>query len=352
MKLKGIFENPGSGKKFFVTGLLGILVLLGISIGWLFFSPVVAGSDSMDHMVKIHRGRSFAQILDLLEAQKVVRGKGKLTLVARLTGLRTRLKAGEYRIRAGLSSYGLLKMLADGRVVVRKVTIPEGKTSRQIAGLFLRRLESDSTGFMRLVNDSSFARRLGVPAPTLEGFLYPDTYRFSWGMPAEQLISTMVKQFFRQYSDTLRARADQLGWTMLEVVTLASIIEGEAVVAGERKLISAVYHNRLKRGMNLQADPTIQYIIANGPRRLRNRDLEIDSPYNTYRYSGLPPGPINNPGIASIRAALYPAKVNYLYFVAAGDGTHRFSRTYAEHLRAKAKFDRIRRQVERSKRRG
>ena len=158
----------------------------------------------------------------------------------------------------------------------------------------------------------------------------------------------MAGRFFEVFDDSLRARMEALSFDMHKVVTLASIIEGEAVLASERATISAVYHNRLERRMYLQADPTIQYIIDDGPRRLLNRDLEIDSPYNTYMYPGLPPGPVNNPGLACVRAALYPDTTDVLYMVANGDGAHVFSRTMREHLEAKAKFDRIRRRIRRN----
>jgi UPF0755 protein len=150
--------------------------------------------------------------------------------------------------------------------------------------------------------------------------------------------------------DSLKTRAEEIGWTLNQALTLASIIEGEAMVDTEMPLISSVYHNRLDIGMPLQADPTIQYIIPDGPRRLLYRDLEIDSPYNTYKYKGLPPGPINNPGIRAIKAALYPADTDYLYFVANGDGTHSFSENYSQHRRAKRRFDEYRKKVEEDKR--
>ncbi len=190
---------------------------------------------------------------------------------------------------------------------------------------------------------------LGVNAASLEGYLYPNTYSFFWGVSPREIIRTMVQEFYHHVGDSLRQRAAALGLTVHQALTLASIIEGEAVVDSERALIAAVYHNRLRQGILLQADPTIQYIVPGPPRRLRNRDLEIASPYNTYRYPGLPPGPVNNPGLVSIRAALYPAPVNYLYFVARGDGSHVFSRTLEEHLRAKRDFDRVRARVRREK---
>ncbi|MBC7187662.1 MAG: endolytic transglycosylase MltG, partial [Calditrichaeota bacterium] len=193
-------------------------------------------------------------------------------------------------------------------------------------------------------------RELGVSAPSLEGYLYPSTYQFYWGVAPEVVIRTMVKEFWRQMGDSVQACAQAMGMTLHQVVTLASIIEGEAMLAEERALISAVYHNRLRLRMPLQADPTIQYLVPGRGRRLLKKDLAIDSPYNTYLYPGLPPGPVNNPGMASIVAALHPAPVDYLYFVARGDGGHVFSRTLREHLRAKERFDQVRRQLQAAQR--
>jgi len=159
----------------------------------------------------------------------------------------------------------------------------------------------------------------------------------------------LIHEFRRNVTDSLERQISEKGWTLHQIITLASIIEGEAMVDSERAIVSAVYHNRLKSGILLQADPTIQYIIPDGPRRLLNKDLAIDSPYNTYRYIGLPPGPVNNPGIKSILAALNPAAVEYIFFVAKGDGTHIFSKTLNQHLNAKSKFDAYRTMINRKK---
>jgi UPF0755 protein len=161
----------------------------------------------------------------------------------------------------------------------------------------------------------------------------------------------MVQEFWRQIPDSAEQRARELGMTLHEIITLASLVEGEAMVDSERAMIAGVYRNRLRRGMRLQADPTIQYIIPDGPRRLLKKDLQIESPYNTYLHAGLPPGPINNPGRKSIEAALYPRDVPYLYFVARGDGSHVFSVTMSQHVQAKRAFDRVRRQVKQQQKR-
>lgn len=322
-------------------------VLSILAVIWLFFSPIVEGRSIDSFPLKINKGSSFYSIINLLEKNEIVAGSFKLKSTARLLNLRSKLKAGKYEIKGGISSYTLLKQLTEGGVTIESVRILEGIQAKQVAGILKQQVEIDSARFMQLTRDPHFIKKLGINTESLEGFLFPDTYNFYWGIKPENIISTMVNEFNKHFNDSLRSRAAERGRSVVEILTLASIIEGEAVLDSERPTISAVYHNRLKRGMRLQADPTIQYVIDGGPRRLLNRDLKIDSPYNTYRYKGLPPGPINNPGLASIKASLYPEDVNYLYFVANGDGSHTFSRTLKEHLRAKAKFDQFRRKIKR-----
>ncbi len=330
--------------------LIGILFLTlstaSFAVYVLFWKPQ---SGAAAKTVIIPRGAGIIRIAALLREEGLLQQPQTFRLAAKILGYEKKLKAGKYLIPANASNIEILRILYQGRPYEESVTIPEGVTARKIASILARKVNIDSSAFMQTVFDSSWARQLGVPAPALEGYLFPDTYRFYWGISPEEVTRIMVRQFFAQLPDSAEERAQELGFSLHEVVTLASIIEGEAVIDSERATISAVYHNRLKRGMLLQADPTIQYIIPDGPRRLLKRDLQIDSPYNTYKYRGLPPGPINNPGRESIIAALYPADVPYLYFVARGDGSHIFSTTYAQHLRAKRAFDRIRRQVAKQK---
>jgi UPF0755 protein len=195
--------------------------------------------------------------------------------------------------------------------------------------------------FVTLAGDSAFMSRLGVPSLTAEGFLFPDTYDVEWQEAPASLISRMVRRFFGVFDDSMRTRAAEMGMTVTEAVTLASIIEKEAMLDSERPHISAVFHNRLDRGMRLQADPTVRYALRKWSGRILYRDLKVDSPYNTYVVYGLPPHPICNPGAASLVAALYPLPgSNDVYFVAQGDGSHYFSTTVAEHNRAKARYRR------------
>jgi UPF0755 protein len=334
-------------RKTILYAALPVVAASLLILVWLFFASAVQGPADTLYTLSVNRGDSFEDILTRMQNAGMSESKTRLRLVAWLSGLHTQVKAGVYEVRGGTSSIGLLKQLQQGRVKVVRVMIPEGKHARQIAGILQRTIQVDSTAFVTLCQDSSFAGELGLPTASLEGVLFPDTYYFSVGMSPEKVVRTMAAEFARNFDDSLRSRAAQLGFSMTETLTLASIIEGEAVVAEERKTIAGVYHNRLRRGMRLQADPTIQYIVEDGPRRLLRKDLEIDSPFNTYKYSGLPPGPINNPGLNAIIACLYPEKVSYLYFVANGDGSHTFSTTLSEHLQAKAKFDRHRKKVRR-----
>ena len=189
----------------------------------------------------------------------------------------------------------------------------------------------------------------GIQAKSFEGYLFPNTYQFNENELPSDIINVMVQEYKRNLSDEMLLQMNQIKMSEKEVLALASIIEGEAIYDQERAIISGVYHNRLKKGMRLQADPTIQYILEDGPRRLLNRDLKIVSPYNTYLNKGLPPGPINNPGIESIKAALFPTESDYLYFVARGDGYHTFSITEKQHNKAKRDFQKVRRNAKKLK---
>jgi len=220
------------------------------------------------------------------------------------------------------------------------VTIPEGYDVAQIVPLLARGLGVPTDSVDAAVRDTALRRRLDVPTPTLEGYLYPDTYAFSPGTTAREAVGQMVDLFERRWQPEWDARLQSLAMSRHDVITLASIIEKEARHAEERPVISAVYHNRLKRRMPLQADPTVQYALGRHTARVLYKDLEIDSPYNTYRRVGLPPGPIASPGTPSIAAALAPANVPYLYFVAAPDGHHEFRTTFEEHTRARAELRR------------
>ena len=223
-----------------------------------------------------------------------------------------------------------------------RVTLIEGWTLEQFADELKKKLEIDSYKFLRLCRDYNFTHSLGIDAPSLEGFLFPDTYILLKMYTEEDVIQVLVNQFSRKMHK-LQKITNEDNINIREIVTIASIIQGEAMYEDEMSTISSVYHNRLNRNMLLQADPTIQYITPGKPRRLFDKALKIDSPYNTYKYKGLPPGPINNPGFKALKAAIIPAETDYLYFVSNGEGRHTFTRTVSEHNQAKKELKQKRR---------
>jgi UPF0755 protein len=302
-----------------------------------------------DRVITVSKGDSFRQIEDTLVTSGVIRNRFLFNLAARILGSTRRMQIGRYRFRSGMSNTRILEDLEYGKSVeLVAVTLPEGLRARRVAALFGRNLGLDTALFMGLVRDSSFAARMGIDAPTLEGYLLPGTYKFYWQEPEETVLTAMTGAFRRFFDDSLRAEALRHGLSVHQAVTLASIIEAETSVDSERAKISGVYSNRLRKRMRLQADPTVQYIIEDGPRRLTYADLSRSSPYNTYRNAGLPPGPINNPGRASIIAAVSPQRHGFYFFVANGEGGHSFSRTYAEHLREVRKYQRRRAEAARA----
>jgi len=252
-------------------------------------------------------------------------------LYAKLRGSDRGIKAGTYILRKDASWESVLSALRSGRGVVNVVTIPEGFTLAQIEPLLASKLSVPAESIRAAVSDTALLRRLDVPTTTVEGYLFPDTYFFPPGTTPRSAIQTMVRRFEQRWRPEWGARLDTLALSRHDVVTLASIVEREAKRPEERPVIAAVYWNRLRRGMLLQADPTVQYALPQYQKRLLSKHLSVKSKYNTYKYRGLPPGPIASPGVASLRATLYPASVPYLYFVAHPDGHHEFRAKLEEH---------------------
>jgi UPF0755 protein len=332
-----------------VTGMIGALLLIaGAALLYAFYGGN-AFPRSAEEVLFVSKGETFLAVTDTLEERGMIRSRWLFELVARLLGGTDRIQIGKYRFATGVSNQELFLTLRSGRGnALIFVSIPEGLRTRAQARLFARALGLDSTRFVALTRDREFITSVGIRDTTLEGYLLPDTYGFSWQQDEREVVARLVAQFERFYDDSLREREEEIGWTTGQVLALASIIEGEAVREDERATISGVYWNRLRKGMKLEADPTIQYILNGRPRRLAYRDLKIDHPYNTYRRVGLPPGPVNNPGRASIVAALYPESHRYLFFVADGKGGHRFAATYAEHLKNVRAYRRAREVASRS----
>jgi UPF0755 protein len=281
-------------------------------------------------IVYIEPGTRVQQIAEQLRDAGVIRSTWVFLALAYLEGSMKRLHAGEYEFTPGMSLHDILKKLEAGKVVTHQVTIPEGFTAYDVAALLASERLVDADRFRQLAQSPEVAKRLGLHASTVEGYLFPDTYRLTRGMGEEEILRVMVARFRQALPMDFEARCARLDFTLHEVVTLASLIEKEAVVNEERPIISAVFHNRLRRNMPLQSDPTAVYGLP-GKRRITAEDLQRDTPHNTYLRPGLPPGPIASPGLASLLAAVNPGRVNFLYFVAKNDGTHHFSHTFEQH---------------------
>ena len=322
--------------------LIGIFICLFATGTILLYWP----QNDINNKIKVNipKGSTLAQISEILEKKEIVTNGHMFITATRLMGYSNKIPAGIFVLKNAKNNFRIVKQLIRGNSEMIRVTLLEGWTISQVTKAISDSLNISSEILSSLCYDEQFIQELGLEVSSLEGYLYPDTYLFleSENNPKEILKQT-ISEFSSVFNDNFRKRAEQIGFTVNEVLTMASIIEGEAIFDSERPIISAVYHNRLKKRMLLQADPTVQYIIKDGPRRLRLSDLKIDSPYNTYVYRGLPPGPINNPGRSSILAVLYPDDNDYIFFVARGDGYHTFTTTIEEHNRAKREFQKVRR---------
>jgi UPF0755 protein len=294
--------------------------------------------DAPLEQVTIPPGASFRAISESLSAHQVLKHPRWFEFLARIQGSDRSAQAGIYELRHGESATTLLRILTEGRGKLVRFTVPEGETLRTVAGLAEEQLGIAADSFRAATRDTVRLRAAGAEGPSYEGWLHPETYLVPITIVPEDLVDLMVRQTVALWTPEREARRDSMRMTWLEVLTLASIVEGEALVDDERPVIAGVYLNRLRLRMALQADPTVQYGIelSTGERksRLYTKDYKFKSPYNTYLAPGLPPGPINSPGTASIDAVLTPASVPYLFFVAGPDRRHVFSRTYREHLTA------------------
>jgi UPF0755 protein len=284
-------------------------------------------------------GATFGAVTDSLAAHGVITNRRWFKLLARIRGVDRSVHAGVYEFPAGVSEWAVLGMLAKGKKAALRFTVPEGLTIQEVAALAAQRLGIPEDSFVTAARDAKAASAiLGMKVPSFEGFLRPETYVLPADISARELVRVMAEGFISAWQPAWDVRLDTLDMSRLELVTFASIVEGEARADEEREIIAGVYRNRLRIGMALQADPTVQYAISlkRGRRksRLFEKDYQFNSPYNTYLNPGLPPGPVNSPSRRSLEASLYPADVKYLYFVARADGRHVFSRTYSEHLRA------------------
>jgi UPF0755 protein len=285
-------------------------------------------------VITIEKGMSLNSVSNLLLENEIIVNQNIFKLKVITRGLASKIPTGRFLIDGKISDALLIDLIFNKGPIKLKLTIPEGSQSKNLFQDINTLLNTDYD-FNKYFNSTEILEQYKVDASSLEGYLYPDTYYLYHDSSPEEIIDILLSEFWKKFDENLQDRANQLGFSVHEVVTLASIIEGEAMLDSERSTISSVYHNRLKINMKLQADPTIQYIIPGPPKTLSNRDLRIKSDYNTYQNYGLPPGPINNPGIASIKAALYPEDTNFLFFVAQGDGSHAFTTNEKDHEEAK-----------------
>ncbi len=316
---------------FVLTGFFAIALLLNLALFQRIFR-----TDPAEITVKIKRGDNLRSVAQELENKQVIYNKSVFALTGRILGYQDEIIPGSYSFKNGVTNLEVLKKITDvNSVRYYTVTIPEGMNIRQIGRLLQRQIGLDSAKFVGETYNDSLIALLGIEAENLEGFLFPDTYQFSLsqlGGNEKEIIRIMVSEFRKKISAVMIEDMEKENLSLMDVVSMASIIEGETRYEPEKKTIAGVYYNRLKKRMKLEADPTVQYVIPDGPKqRLKYSDLKFPSPYNTYLNRGLPPGPINNPGLSSIMAAIYPEKHRYLYFVAKGDGSHRFAETYVEH---------------------
>jgi UPF0755 protein len=290
------------------------------------------------HVVEIPEGASFKDVSNLLGEKGLILSPFWFRLLGKVQDAERKVKPGEYDLHTAMRPAEILNMLVTGKVIKYTVLVQEGFTARQIGKLLDEARIVKEADVARLVSDPLFIQSLGVDGPTLEGYLFPDTYYFPRRAKAEEVVKAMVAGYRQAYTPEMQARAASLGMTERQVMTLASIIEKETGQDEERPLISAVFHNRLKRRLPLQSDPTVIYGITNFSGNLTRADLTRRTPFNTYTSTGLPPGPIASPGSKSIIAALNPAPVDYIFFVSKNDGTHQFSTTLSEHNRAVGRY--------------
>lgn len=338
-----------------VRTLLALFLLGALSagaFGYVLLTRPFKGFAGEETLVFLPPGSSTAAIFSALEEGGVLRDRRLGLLAWKLVHRGRTLKAGEYRFRGPSAPWQVVAPIVAGAVVTHRVTVPEGLTAEETVGLFSSRGFGSARELQALLaRPGEFA---GIPkeAPSLEGFLFPETYTVTRTATARDLVALLTREFRRRLPADYERRAAASGFSLVQAVTLASLVEKETAVAAERALVSAVYRNRLARGMLLQCDPTTIYALKRLGRwkgTLSRADLAVDEPYNTYVRPGLPPGPICSPSAASLEAALAPAAVDYLYFVAAGDGSHRFAASYAAHEKNVAAWRRVRRDERRER---
>jgi UPF0755 protein len=323
---------------------LAVVIAVALPAAGLFYfiNYSTPSHDRYPAEIRVEQGDSLAAVARKLRDQQLIANGFLFSLWARLTGVEKKIHQGLYRFEAPVPPREVLDRLVTGRGIFQTVTIPEGFTIREIAELLDKMQVASKEKFIAAANDPKLLAALGLDGKGLEGYLFPSTYHFTPLTPEKDIIAAMAEQFRKVSLPVLNQRVGRVSLTSHEILTLASIIEKETGIESERPLVSAVFHNRLQRQMPLQSDPTVIYGLKDFNGNLTRKNLQEPSLYNTYRIAALPPGPICNPGLSSIRAALEPARVSYLYFVSKNDGTHLFSETIEEHNQAVKTYQPVR----------
>ena len=327
--------------------LLFILILLFVIVcavtGLIFELRIYADTPAnvnttQNVIINVRPGQTLRTTADILQQTSLIKSRLKFILIARIKGLDKHLKAGEYLLSATMTPRQIFEIMVKGAVNLHRLTVPEGYSISQIAVLVENADFGSRIDFIEMATDTVLTQKNGIEAVSFEGYLFPDTYFFPREVGMEQIISAMVNRFRSVFSTEWAERAKELGFTVDQIVTLASIIEKETGAAFERPIISSVFHNRFKKKMRLESDPTVIYGIKNFDGNLTRKHLSTHTSYNTYKIRGLPAGPIANPGRASLEAALYPERTVFIFFVSKKDNTHYFSTNLKEHNQAVRKY--------------
>jgi UPF0755 protein len=329
-------QKTGAIIAIFLFSIIAILSCLYLDLQ--IYADQPAAIETSEKVVMVLPGQGFKAFAQRLHQDGIIKHPSKFELLARLKGHDKIIKAGEYTLSSAMPPSTILSILVSGKVRLHKFTVPEGYNLKQIAALAARSGYATDDDFLKAATNADLVHAMEIEAETFEGYLFPDTYNFPKGSSPEMIISTMVKRFWSVFKPEWKNRANTLKLSVHQVVTLASLIEKETGAAFERPLIASVFHNRLKRRMRLETDPTVIYGLKDYNGNLTRKHLSMPTPYNTYTISGLPPGPIASAGVDAIMAALYPADTQFLYFVSKKDGTHQFSTNFKDHNKAVQKY--------------
>jgi UPF0755 protein len=333
--------NKHLKKLLYISAIILVIIVSFLFIVFqdlYFYSKEPALISPEPRLVMIGSGQTFESVTRILHEEKIIRNPIKFKIFARIKGYDRNVKAGEYLLSSSMSPEKILETLVEGKVYLYRITIPEGSNLNQVALLLEKKGVIKGTEFLEAANDPAFTEKLEIKAKNFEGYLFPETYYFPKNISPRKIISIMVNRFYGTFNPMWEKRPSNLTFTVHEIVILASIIEKETSIAEERPLISSVFHNRLNKKMRLQSDPTVIYGAKDYDGNITRNHLITPTPYNTYTKSGLPQGPIANPGKASLEAALFPPKSSYLFFVSKNDNTHFFSTNYDDHREAVRKY--------------